>query len=175
MADDAPVCELFARGGWCDREAGTCPELHVWECGEWRAKGVCSKGGKCGLRHVLRAEQGKGSEQEAAKDGLNGEQEMFADTKGVKVPVEGAFEEQDEFIVFDHGTPADPESDPESEDEGSASGSGSDVDMGDEDEGDGKSDIAATPIGKPPRLSAADSSSSESEDESEDEVLGIVM
>lgn len=171
VADDAPVCELFARGGWCDRDAGTCPELHVWECGEWRAKGVCSRGGKCGLRHVLRAEQGKGSEQEAAKDGLKSEQELFEDTNGVKVPVEGGFEEQDEFIEFDHGTPADPESEPDSEEEGSESGSENDVDMRDEE--DESSDVTATPTGKHSRSSSTGAGTSEDEDE--DEVLGIVM
>jgi hypothetical protein len=94
VAEDAPVCEAFARGGWCDQPAGTCPELHVWECGEWRSTGTCSRGAKCGLRHVLRAE---GSRPRPAE--------------------EGGFDEQDDFIGLDHGTPADPSDSEESESE----------------------------------------------------------
>lgn len=186
VADNAPVCELFARGGWCDRAAGTCPELHVWECGEWRAKGVCSKGGKCGLRHVLRAEKGKGKGK-AEQEGLGEDQEMFTtDTEGERdaaaaatagtVPVEGGFEEQDEFIVFDHGTPADPESDDDdAEDEG---GSESSEEGSSADEGEDDSDVTV-PVpdsGKHTRTSSPTPDMSEDEDEEdEDEVLGIVM
>lgn len=169
---------MFARGGWCDRDSGACPELHVWECGEWRAKGVCSKGGKCGLRHVLRAENGKGSEKEAEADGLGADQELYTDTKGVKVPVEGGFEEQNEFIEFDHGTPADPESD-ESEDDGTGSDS---EETGEEDVEMAGHD--ATLTGKHSDASHVASGSSddnrgdnedEDDDEDEEEVLGIVM
>lgn len=181
VADSSPICELFARGGWCDRPAGTCPEIHVWECGEWRSKGVCSKGGKCGLRHVLRAENGKGSEKEAEKDGLEGDQEMFTDTKGV--PVEGGFEEQNEFIEFDHGTPADPESessvtDSEGE-EAEVSASGSEGEDHEQDEE--MSDAAETETkpenddGKHLQPPSPHSGLTEDEDEDEDAVLGIVM
>jgi len=84
-------------------------------------------GGKCGLRHVLRAEKGKGSVEEAKADGLESDQAAGVGVRGKgKMPVEGGFEEQDEFIEFDHGTPADPESESEEEGiSGSASGSGS--------------------------------------------------
>lgn len=174
---------MFARGGWCDREAGSCPELHVWECGEWRAKGVCSKGGKCGLRHVLRAEKGKGGEREAARDGLEADQELYTDTQGVKVPVEGGFEEQNEFIEFDHGTPANPESD-ESEEDGTGSDSEEDQDHLEETgEGDvemsgdeSANEVALT--GKqsdPSAVTSASSVDGSEDDEDEEEVLGIVM
>lgn len=120
VADDAPVCEAFAREGWCDKAAGTCPELHIWECPEWHAKGTCSRGRKCGLRHVLRAEKTK--------------------TKGVPAPeppaaaaaAEGGFDDQAEFIglpgeVFSE-TESEEEDDSEEEEEGSD----------DEDEGEEK-------------------------------------
>ncbi|EJT45238.1 hypothetical protein A1Q1_06376 [Trichosporon asahii var. asahii CBS 2479] len=101
VADDAPVCEAFAREGWCDTPAGTCPELHIWECPEWHAKGTCSRGRKCGLRHVLRAEKTK--------------------TKGASAPepptatagAEGGFDDQAEFI----GLPGEVFSETESEEE----------------------------------------------------------
>ncbi|EKD00453.1 hypothetical protein A1Q2_05290 [Trichosporon asahii var. asahii CBS 8904] len=101
VADDAPVCEAFAREGWCDKPAGTCPELHFWECPEWHAKGTCSRGRKCGLRHVLRAEKTK--------------------TKGAPAPepptaaaaAEGGFDDQAEFI----GLPGEVFSETESEEE----------------------------------------------------------
>ncbi|KAK8853353.1 hypothetical protein IAR55_004057 [Kwoniella newhampshirensis] len=94
VSDDAPVCQAFARDGWCDNEAGTCPELHVWECQEYREKGTCSRKGKCGLRHVLRAEKGRMDVQE----------EQHARPKEGKEK-EGGFEEQTEFIEFDQGSP----------------------------------------------------------------------
>lgn len=31
----------------------------MWECKEWSEKGTCRRGGKCGLKHVLRAEAGR--------------------------------------------------------------------------------------------------------------------
>ena len=122
---------------------------------------------------------------EAEKDGLGSDQELITDTEGARrqVPVEGGFEEQNEFIEFDHGTPADPESESESEHEASGSGSGSEQDeeededeeeVGDGDEG--MSDITET--GKPSRRSSPDEvhvQEGEDDDDDEDEVLGIVM
>ncbi|RXK41484.1 hypothetical protein M231_01192 [Tremella mesenterica] len=55
VSPDAPVCEAFANDGWCDKVEGTCGDLHIWECEEWRKTGKCSKNGKCGLRHVFRS------------------------------------------------------------------------------------------------------------------------
>lgn len=124
------------------------------------------------MRHVLRAESGKGSEKEAEKDGLGGDQEMFTDTKGVKVPVEGGFEEQNEFIEFDHGTPADPESESE-EDHGSASASGSGSEEEDEETSDQTEIEAEAEDGKHPEPFSPQPGLTEDEDE--DEVLGIVM
>ncbi len=94
------MCEAFAREEWCEREEGTCPELHVWECGEWRARGTCSRGGRCGLRHVLRAETGKSSITEAEAKRMDGDQGM----EGRRVPVEGGFEDGAEFIEFGQGS-----------------------------------------------------------------------
>lgn len=79
--------------------AGTCPKLHVWECGEWREKGTCSKGGKCGLRHVLRAEKGKQREAALAGDVVTYEKDVTADG-GIK-----SFEDGTAFINFDQGSP----------------------------------------------------------------------
>lgn len=157
--------------GWCDREAGTCPDLHVWECGEWRSKGVCSKGIKCGLQHVLRAENGKGSEKEAKKDGLEADQEFVTDTQG-DVPVEGGFEEQSAFIEFDHGTPADPESDSDGEEDSEQEGIEVDEESEDSDDGDEKSEGD----GKLSHQSSPTATEVEEEDsDDEEEVLGIVM
>ena len=88
VAADAPICEAFARGGWCDEVPGTCSNLHLWECGEWREKGTCSRGTKCGLRHVLRAEKAKAALAE-----------------------EGSFEENADYVNLDHGSPAEADSD----------------------------------------------------------------
>ena len=144
--------------------------MHVWECGEWRSKGVCSKGIKCGLQHVLRAENGKGSEKEAKKDGLEADQEFVTDTQG-DVPVEGGFEEQSTFIEFDHGTPADPESDSDGEEDSEQEGIEVDEESEDSDgdeksEGTGKLSRQSTPT-------AIDMEEKDSDDE--EEVLGIVM
>nr|XP_019010480.1 uncharacterized protein I206_04949 [Kwoniella pini CBS 10737]OCF49261.1 hypothetical protein I206_04949 [Kwoniella pini CBS 10737] len=92
VSPDAPVCEDFARIGWCDKEAGTCENLHVWECQEFREKGTCSRNGKCGLRHVVRAETNRAVLEDTAET--------------VPKNGEGGFEEQDSFIEFDQGSPA---------------------------------------------------------------------
>jgi hypothetical protein len=138
--------------------------MHVWECGEWRSKGVCSKGITCGLQHILRAE----NEKEAKKEGLEPDQEFVTDTQG-DVPVEGGFEEQSAFIEFDHGTPAHPESDSDSEEDSEHEGS----EVSDDDDGDEKSDGT----GKLSRQSSPTPIEVEGEDsdDDEDEVLGIVM
>ena len=127
---------------------------------------------------MLRAENGKGSEKEAERDGLEADQELYTDTKGVEVPVEGGFEEQNEFIEFDHGTPGNPESEP---DESEEDGTGSDSEETGED--DVEMDTAgdeASPTGKHSDSSHFGSGSSDEEeddddDEDEEEVLGIVM
>lgn len=95
------MCEAFAREGWCDKPAGTCPELHIWECPEWHAKGTCSRGRKCGLRHVLRAEKTKtkGATASAAP--------------AASAVTEGGFDDQAEFI----GLPGEVFSETESEEE----------------------------------------------------------
>jgi hypothetical protein len=175
VSDSSPICELFARGGWCDREAGTCPESHVWECAEWRSKGVCSKGVKCGLQHVLRAENGRGSEKEAKKDGLEADQELITDTVGV--PVEGGFEEQSAFIEFDHGTPADPESDSEAGHEENGGIEVDDEEVSDEEDEDEGEMSDGTATGKLSRQSSpiAVEEEEEGDADDEDEVLGIVM
>ncbi|BEJ15167.1 hypothetical protein CspHIS471_0409340 [Cutaneotrichosporon sp. HIS471] len=98
VATDAPVCEDFAREGWCDREDGTCPELHVWECPEFHAKGICSRQPKCGLPHVVHAEK------------------LRKAAAGAKTPegmASGSFEDQADFI----GLPGEVFSDSESDEE----------------------------------------------------------
>ncbi|WWC64756.1 uncharacterized protein I303_107367 [Kwoniella dejecticola CBS 10117] len=144
VSPDAPVCDDFARIGWCDKEAGTCENLHVWECQEFREKGTCSKNGKCGLRHVVRAVTNKSVIQETI------------DT--VHKAGEGGFEEQDSFIEFDQGSP-ELVSDGE-EEEGKAETSVSEEEISsdeeqDEEEDDGEDDEAL----------------SSEEDQSEDEVI----
>jgi hypothetical protein len=158
VAEDAPVCDAFARDGWCDQEEGRCPELHVWECGEWRETGKCSRKGKCGLRHVLRAEKGKGKgkgdakggQQEAKTEGIDMDQVLVDDGRrpgGVEVPVEGGvggFEEQSEYIGFmEQGSPG--EITEEEEEEGDeeaegASDTGSESESGSGSEDDTRSD-----------------------------------
>jgi hypothetical protein len=136
--------------------------MHVWECGEWRSKGVCSKGITCGLQHILRAE----NEKEAKKEGLEADQEFVTDTQG-DVPVEGGFEEQSAFIEFDHGTPADPESDSEGEEDSEHEGSEVSDDDDEKSDGTGKLSRQSSPT--------AIEVEEEDSDEDEDEVLGIVM
>jgi hypothetical protein len=140
------VCEAFAREGWCDREPGTCPELHVWECGEFREKGTCSRGGKCGLRHVLKAEKGKVSTG-------TGVGEVLVDTAGVSVPP-GSFEENTDFVNLDQGSP--PEISEEEEEQSEEIQDDNDDDSldGPDSEESGESDNDSN--------------------ESEDEVLGVV-
>lgn len=111
MAKDAAVCEAFAREGWCDREAGTCPELHIWECPEWHAKGTCARGARCGLRHVLRAEK-----------------ERVPVAAGV-----GGFEDQSDFI----GLPGEVFSDSEGDEEDGDEGEDEDEEDEEDDEEDG--------------------------------------
>ncbi|WVR09560.1 hypothetical protein IAU60_006629 [Kwoniella sp. DSM 27419] len=126
VSPDAPVCEAFARGGWCHKEAGTCEELHVWECPEFRANGTCPKGGKCGLRHVVRAEHGRQGVSSKDDEGPG----LIVDTVG-----SGNFEEQDEFITFDQGSPGAVSSGEESEgsDEEAEEATDSEDDDGDDD------------------------------------------
>jgi len=64
----------------------------LWECGEWREKGTCSRGAKCGLRHVLRAEEGKAALVDA-----------------------GGFEDNADFVNLDQGSPAKVDSEDESD------------------------------------------------------------
>jgi len=185
VSDDAPVCESFAREGWCEKVEGTCPEFHVWECGEWRAKGTCSRGGRCGLRHVIRAEKGKGSRKEAEAEGMDEDQEM--EERGV--PVEGGFEDGTEFIEFGQGLPGAVSSEEtedesgESESEGSQ-GSGGDEDevvltangLGDIEEGHpdhGKQSISPTPLRRVTGSLIPDIPM-DTDEADEDEVLGVV-
>jgi hypothetical protein len=108
VAADAPICEAFARGGWCDQASGTCPDLHLWECGEWREKGTCSRGAKCGLRHVLRAEQAKAA-----------------------LVNEGSFEENTDYVNLDQGSPAQIDTDESSVTSDGASCSSGESEVGD--------------------------------------------
>ena len=175
VAEDAPVCEAFARDGWCELDEGTCPELHVWECGEWRSKGTCSRKGRCGLRHVLRAETGKGSTQEAMKEGMDDEETMTGN-----VPVEGGFEDGAEFIVFGQGSPRAVSSDETEDDSGESA-----EDEGSDDEGDdipntgvvnprnGKQRAVSLPRSDLPRTSNFDLSIN-TDEEDENEVFSVV-
>lgn len=95
------MCEAFAREGWCDRPSGTCQELHVWECPEWHAKGTCSRGSRCGLRHVIRAEKGRAATAAQAADA----------TTSITAPDKNGFDDQSEFI----GLPGEVFSETESE------------------------------------------------------------
>ncbi|WVF67259.1 hypothetical protein IAT40_002007 [Kwoniella sp. CBS 6097] len=116
VSPDAPVCEAFAKGGWCPKESGECEELHVWECPEFRSKGTCPKGGKCGLRHVVRAENGRTAAQASTTDGNQIAGGIMVDTVGEDVPA-GGFEEQDDFVQFDQGSPEEAVFSAEEEDE----------------------------------------------------------
>ncbi|CDZ97969.1 C3H1-type Zn-finger protein [Phaffia rhodozyma] len=58
VSDTAPICGDFIKYGWCDRGL-TCSERHALECKEFSEKGTCKMDGKCGLKHVLRAEAGR--------------------------------------------------------------------------------------------------------------------
>jgi hypothetical protein len=193
VAEDAPVCDSFARDGWCDQEEGRCPKLHVWECGEWRETGKCSRKGKCGLRHVLRAEKGKGKgkgigSQQEAKEGMDMDEVLVDDgdrSRGVKVPVEGApgavggFEEQSEYIGFtEQGSPGEiTEEEEEAGDEeaegGSESGSGSESEddtRSDNGYADGEGDAAnfGKPLEEPFPTSTSDFDMRTDEEDDED-------
>ena len=145
VSKDAPICPEFTRDGWCPVKAGECPKLHVWECGEWRETGRCSRDGKCGLRHVLRAEKGRGSKVEVEKDGLdNAEVQLESSAEGeqmempVEVDLEGVkgFEEQAEFIGFgEQGRPAAPTLESEEDEEVAEESGEGDAEGGDEDMG----------------------------------------
>ncbi|OCF77646.1 hypothetical protein I204_01643 [Kwoniella mangroviensis CBS 8886] len=109
VSSDAPICQDFAKIGWCDKEPGMCENLHIWECQEFREKGTCSKNGKCGLRHVVRAEINR--------------PEVVATSSSVPVHGEGGFEEQDNYIEFDQGSPGLVSDEDGEEENGSDSGS----------------------------------------------------
>ncbi|WVQ74365.1 hypothetical protein IAR50_003965 [Cryptococcus sp. DSM 104548] len=143
VAADAPICEDFAYLGWCDKEEGTCQDLHSWDCPEFWSTGKCSKGKKCRLRHTVRAELGR-AQQAAAAAAVEGAEQK---AEGAKAEP-GGFEEQTEFIEFDEGAPALPQSDDEDSDDDS-----------DEDESDGK------------QKDSADGSESESSDDDDVEIL----
>ena len=137
--------------------------MHIWECPEFRAKGVCSKGGKCGLRHVLRADTaGDADTGTAVYKDVSGDVDMApvptlaAATPGTVQPgqPQGAFDDGSTFIGFgpddeqDHGMPQ------PMEDMGiSADESGMETDSGEDGE-DGSED---------------DSEVEESEDEQQDD------
>ena len=171
VSEDAPVCEAFAREGWCEKEAGTCEEMHVWECGEWRDKGTCSRGATCGLRHVLRVEKGKASVEEADAVGLEEYQEM----SGKIVRVEGGFDDGAEFIELGIGYPPDVESEETDQESGAESSnseeSGDEVtsgSQGDEEEATGTSRLPPPHV--PTQLGCADS-----DEVDEDQVLDVVF
>jgi hypothetical protein len=92
------------------------------------------------------------------------------------VPVEGGFEEQNEFIEFDHGTPADPESSGTESEEGDDE-VGAESSEGDEDEemSDHTETDKEIENGKHLASSSPHSGLTEDQDEDEDAVLGIVM
>lgn len=50
---DAPVCEAFARLGYCEK-GGQCLDRHAFECPDFTNKGACEVGG-CRLPHVVHA------------------------------------------------------------------------------------------------------------------------
>ncbi|WWD19779.1 hypothetical protein CI109_104243 [Kwoniella shandongensis] len=191
VSDDAPVCQAFARDGWCDREAGTCPDLHVWECQEYREKGTCSRKGKCGLRHVLRAEKGRAIVPEVGKEKMP--------TQALKegTEAEGGFEEQTEFIEFDQGSPGiisdgeaagsdeeeekveaeeEDDSDDDSDDDDD-DGDGDDDDDDNDEEGESDGEYSETNLGKPaPALHDVSSDITMDTDEVDEEaVLSVVF
>ncbi|WVW86326.1 hypothetical protein I302_108368 [Kwoniella bestiolae CBS 10118] len=161
VSSDAPVCEDFAKIGWCDKEPGTCEELHVWECQEFREKGTCSKNGKCGLRHVVRAEVNRPVEpsDERPRHG------------------EGGFEEQDSFIEFDQGSPGLISDEDGEEAEEGDSGSGIESEESDsedasdssDDDDNGKRAIPSSPSAHPP------SDMMDTDEVDEDAVLDVVF
>ncbi|KAK4689230.1 hypothetical protein P7C73_g882, partial [Tremellales sp. Uapishka_1] len=166
VSDDAPVCEAFAREGWCDRPAGECEDLHVWECGEWRAKGTCARGGKCGLRHVLRSETGKGKLAVEAD----------ASQPAAVLPVEGGFEDGGEFISL----PSVVVSDEESEGDDSEEEEDEEEDESDESEAEEIEGKEPKPRPSSPSMSASGRGSSpglemDTDEMDEDEVLLEVL
>jgi len=90
--------------------------------------------------------------------------------------VEGGFEGQNEFIEFDHGTPADPKSSGTESEEGDDE-IGAESSEGDEDEemSDHTETDRGIENGKPLASSSPHSGLTEDQDEDEDAVLGIVM
>lgn len=149
VSEDAPVCEAFAREGWCDREAGTCPELHIWECPEWHAKGTCARGTRCGLRHVLRREKGKTAEES---------------TPVAPEAAQGGFEDQSEYIGLPgevvSETDESDESEEEDDDDEDEDDSGEEEENEDEDEEDNEDESEDDSMGvdnvtgKPPPSSS---------------------
>lgn len=157
VSPDAPVCEAFARGGWCDEEPGACPNVHVWECGEFRQKGTCARGGKCGLRHVLRA--------------------VESEETSTVTAVSGSFEENSDYVDLDHGQPSaiGGDSDDDQEDASSTSDDDDyDDDGDDEDEDDDDLDVGIGAVGvDEPRASREGQGESitESSEDEEEELL----
>ncbi|WVN89277.1 uncharacterized protein L203_104498 [Cryptococcus depauperatus CBS 7841] len=96
VSSDAPICEDFAFIGWCDREEGSCTGLHSWDCPEFWSTGKCPRKDRCRFRHTLRAEKGRVLIQP---------KEESNDKKGKILTAPRGFEEQNEFIEFDQGSP----------------------------------------------------------------------
>ncbi|ORY22378.1 hypothetical protein BCR39DRAFT_551688 [Naematelia encephala] len=202
VADNAPVCEPFALEGWCEKEPGSCTQLHTWECPEWRSKGTCSRAGRCGLRHVLKAEDGR--KQAAITSSATSTSAVPAETQSEVVDQipgggggeGGTFEDQADFIDFgpvepisesDHASPSEESSEDDNDDDEDDDDDDDDEGEGEEDgedegeEGEGEEEDVEmledhSNHGKPPSpimdTSQRDITPSEAD---EDEVLGVVL
>ncbi|WOO80996.1 Zinc finger CCCH domain-containing protein 3 [Vanrija pseudolonga] len=166
VADDAPVCEAFAREGWCDEEAGTCPELHIWECPEFHDKGTCSRGARCGLRHILRAEKAKKTAAAVAAAAPA----AARPTSSGAAPA--AFDDQSEFIGFPGEVFSETDEDEDDEDD-EEDEEDSDEEAGDDsDEEMDEDESVEEDSGKPQDPSSP--SAIDTDDDDELQVLGAV-
>jgi len=127
------------------------------------------------LRHVIRAEKGKGSAKEAEAEGICQDQDMSERP----VPVEGGFEDGADFIDFGQGSPGAISSE-ETEGE-SGESEGSEEDEGDE-SGSANNEVDSVrgkqrAFTSPPFQSSQASTSDipmGTDEADEEEVLGVV-
>lgn len=67
ISPGAPVCRPFATLGYC-ADGPKCEKRHVSECPDYANTGQCPNFGKCPLPHVLRASNGRKSDQDPNDD-----------------------------------------------------------------------------------------------------------
>lgn len=98
---DAPVCEAFARLGYCEKGA-ECAERHAFECPDFANKGSCELDG-CRLphiRHAGRLRRARGSAEAESKWNTTDEEEDNGEENQDNDP-DSEDEKKDKAMTYD--------------------------------------------------------------------------